>query len=226
MRGVSDRGCTWRRRQCATGDWGATLVEYAVVLALVVVTAIPAIDYLTERSREEVANQADCVSMRPPPASCQLPAVPPPPQPEDGGGAPDPGDDGVDPGGCDDVDDVDCEAEAPESSVSWAAPTATAVAGGFWEIVSSVAVVDQEGLPVEGALVRFRIEVLAPAWPGAQFPDCVTGPDGTCSVSYTTPIDDAEVVRVRIRDVTAEPPVAEQTFSPPAWDITLPESGP
>ncbi|MCD9622650.1 hypothetical protein [Rhabdothermincola salaria] len=56
-------------------DRGATLVEYALILALVVVAAVASIQFLTNQSEAEVANQADCVSTRPPPPSCQARAV-------------------------------------------------------------------------------------------------------------------------------------------------------
>ena len=56
-------------------DRGATLVEYALILALVVVGAVASIQFLTNQSEAEVANQADCVSTRPPPPSCQARAV-------------------------------------------------------------------------------------------------------------------------------------------------------
>jgi Flp pilus assembly pilin Flp len=51
-------------------ELGATLVEYSLILAVVVVGAIGAISYLADRGSAEVADQADCVSTRPPPPSC------------------------------------------------------------------------------------------------------------------------------------------------------------
>ena len=51
-------------------EHGATLVEYALILAVVVVGGLGAIRYLTDQGSAEVADQADCVSTRPPPPSC------------------------------------------------------------------------------------------------------------------------------------------------------------
>lgn len=55
---------------------GATLVEYSLIVALLVVTSIGVLDFLTERANDQVNNQADCVSTRPPPPECQAPPVP------------------------------------------------------------------------------------------------------------------------------------------------------
>lgn len=57
-------------------DRGATLVEYALVLALIVVGSIGAINLLQSSAETEVNNQADCVSMRPPPAGCGYSPIP------------------------------------------------------------------------------------------------------------------------------------------------------
>lgn len=50
---------------------GATLVEYALVLALLIGGIWGAIELLGRQGKAEVVNQAECVSMRPPPATCQ-----------------------------------------------------------------------------------------------------------------------------------------------------------
>jgi Flp pilus assembly pilin Flp len=63
------------RRPLQRSDRGATLVEYALIVALVVVASFGAIQFLTTQSEAEVATQADCVSTRPPPPSCQSRAV-------------------------------------------------------------------------------------------------------------------------------------------------------
>lgn len=54
---------------------GATLVEYSLILAVVVVVAVGAIQYMSDRGSDEVVSEADCVSTRPPPESCQRAAV-------------------------------------------------------------------------------------------------------------------------------------------------------
>jgi Flp pilus assembly pilin Flp len=63
------------RRPLQRSDGGATLVEYALIVALVVAASSGAIQFLTDQSEAEVATQADCVSTRPPPPSCQPRAV-------------------------------------------------------------------------------------------------------------------------------------------------------
>jgi Flp pilus assembly pilin Flp len=57
------------------GDTGATMTEYAVVAALLLVVSIGAIKFLQAGANKQINLQADCVSTRPPPVSCQVPAI-------------------------------------------------------------------------------------------------------------------------------------------------------
>lgn len=54
---------------------GATLVEYAFVLSLLAIAIIPVLGMMEDTSRDEVANEFDCVSERPPPTTCQQRAL-------------------------------------------------------------------------------------------------------------------------------------------------------
>jgi Flp pilus assembly pilin Flp len=56
---------------------GATLVEYALIVALVVGVSIAGLNVLTSSASNEVASTADCVSKRPQPASCTTSATDP-----------------------------------------------------------------------------------------------------------------------------------------------------
>lgn len=71
MRGLSNDQVP-RRRSRLRGSIGATLVEYSLIVALVVVPSIGAMNYLTGKAKNETNNQADCISTRPPPPSCQV----------------------------------------------------------------------------------------------------------------------------------------------------------
>jgi Flp pilus assembly pilin Flp len=57
------------------GTVGAALVEYALIVALIVVPTIGAASYLTTQAKTQTVNQANCISTRPPPASCQIRAI-------------------------------------------------------------------------------------------------------------------------------------------------------
>src|SRR5215204_5916092 len=61
------------------GDAGAGLTEYALGFALIAVVAVVALTRLDTVSKDEAANQADCISNRPPPPSCIRQPVPAPP---------------------------------------------------------------------------------------------------------------------------------------------------
>jgi hypothetical protein len=60
-------------------DWqrGATGVEYALIISLLVVVSTAAINFVNDESRKEVIEQKDCVYTRPPPTGCQLKAASP-----------------------------------------------------------------------------------------------------------------------------------------------------
>ncbi|MCC5951971.1 MAG: hypothetical protein JJU45_07730 [Acidimicrobiia bacterium] len=211
IRGTQGHGSPLRR----LADGGATLVEYAVVLSLIVVVSIPATQALTDRSSQEVANQADCISTRPPPPGCQLPAIPPPPDPDDNTDPDDPGSDPVpNPDDCDEIDDVD-ECEVPSSVPSWAGPVTVQalpddVNPESWLITAEMLVVDQDGAPVEGAQVTVRFRYTGSGGSTFYFKDCVTGPSGTCSVSFDTaeagdpnpPVQ----VNVNAHSISSDPP--------------------
>jgi hypothetical protein len=57
------------------GDTGATLTEYAMIVAVVVALGAGTTKYLQTRANAQVAVQADCISTRPPPQNCQPHAV-------------------------------------------------------------------------------------------------------------------------------------------------------
>jgi hypothetical protein len=75
LRRLQDLARRGRTRLRRLGDRGATMVEYALVVALIVSVSATAIQGLTDASEDEVANEMDCVSTRPPPPSCQLRSV-------------------------------------------------------------------------------------------------------------------------------------------------------
>lgn len=54
---------------------GATMVEYVLIVSLVALGGLVTVRFLTDQGSAEVADQADCVSTRPPPPSCIRPIV-------------------------------------------------------------------------------------------------------------------------------------------------------
>jgi len=55
-------------------DVGATLAEYALIFSLLIVGSVAAVEFLSAEAGEQIDNNADCVSKRPPPVECQTPA--------------------------------------------------------------------------------------------------------------------------------------------------------
>jgi hypothetical protein len=191
----------WRNR-----DRGATLVEYSLITALVLVGSLGAIELLTERGQEETDRQVDCVAERPPRASCQIPAIVttttamPPSTPTS---APEP---------------PPLPTEASVSDV-----TTEDLGDGNWSatVTFTVAEVDSDdipGPPYDGAVVNV-------AWQVPGFPpvagSCTTNSDGECSVTFvpTELSPTAGTVTIRVTNVISDPPV--ETL-PPNETISAP----
>ena len=132
----------FRRARRAHGDRGVTLVGYALILSLMVITASGGIFFFQEVSEAEVNKQADCVSMRPPPTTCQIRTVAPPTTSGGGGGGG---------GGGGTPIPTPVTVSVPSSAVT---PILVLAWGGEVEF----SVVDDLGAPVEGAIVRVTVK--------------------------------------------------------------------
>lgn len=179
---------------------GATLVEYALVFALVAVASLGAIEFLQNQSQEEIDNQAECVSDRPPPGECAFAPVP------SDVSFPDPG-------------------YSPPTSAPPNPDLVPTLALGTpeqddpplpWQVRRSVtltrAVVadpPQPDEPVSGIRVRGLIRVTDPASPPDvlyTFPvECFTGADGTCTLVYNVDQDDVMHVSLQVIGVDSNP---------------------
>jgi hypothetical protein len=194
------------------GSGGATLVEYALITSLLVVVSIGAIDYLTDESTEETQQQADCISTRPPPVSCQIPTAavtttapppgsppPPPPTPPPPPIPPPP------PSG---------------ATAGTPPPPAPGPAPGSWTITSPEITVmsgDDPPFPLSGAVIEFTVEIEDPLNPGSwsvvATGTCTTDASGSCASdpfeilagNYTPPIVSA---RITVSDIQSTPAVA------------------
>lgn len=180
---------------------GATLVEYSLVFALLVVVAMGAIQFLNDRSDAEINNQADCVSDRPAPAACAYAPVP--------GDVtfPDPG--------------YTPPTSAPPNVDE--VPRFTIIPPGYhdttagWAVLLDVELVQPTETdpptpddPVSGVRIRAEITLRDPANATQDlaergFTDCITGADGRCTLRYQVPYDDVDNVKMRIIGVDTDP---------------------
>jgi Flp pilus assembly pilin Flp len=193
------------------GHRGATLVEYALGIALVVVVAIPAVNWLSGNADKETNNQAECISTRPPPASCQVRAAVPP--------APDGGDDEGGEGGeaadpCEDADGgaiPGCVPEEPPPpplpiGATWAGRAGTTGSQRWVEV--DIGLSRSDSTPVAGAQVVLRFEITEPSDLGSFFGDCTTNSAGVCTVRFDSPYSDVQEVQVsRQAIINTDPPV-------------------
>lgn len=193
-----DNRRTLRRRGV---DRGATLVEYALIFSLFVVVSLVAIDLLTESASDEIDNQAECISDRPPPDDeCGFAPVPEEIE------VPDPG-------------------ESPPVSappVEAARPSVAIDADGIfvddvWTVTFEAALTRPVSAdppmpdePVPGATVVVRIEahIIGGDWQTFDVTSCITGAAGTCELIFTAPAD-VDGVQFHVVNVASDPPPAE-----------------
>ena len=190
-------------------DQGATLVEYALILAFVVVGSIGAINYLTAEGDDQIENSADCVSERPPPPSCQIRAV------------------------------TTTSATTSPLPSTTLPPTTTTVPPSSQataliispnptpaQVIASLTLTttepDGEGQPVvvgvAGAVVYFDIVTTAPGGNQVTTATCTSAADGSCSMTTALPYSDATSFEIRVVRIDSNPPV---TTLPAGVVVTL-----
>jgi hypothetical protein len=176
---------------------GATLVEYALGLAFLVLALAGGASMLEDAGRREVDNQANCVSERPPPDDCLVRTVTTTTTPAPGGGQPSP---------------PAPPPEPLEATVGWRGPaTQGTVSPPGWAITLTA---DLRALfpdpgdpakkvvePVEGAVIRVRIRITQPPSSTVFTAECVTGPGGSCRIDFDVPNVTTRQVRVDLHDV-------------------------
>lgn len=175
---------------------GATLVEYALGVAFIVLACAAAAAALDTGARGEVNNQANCVETRPPPVSCQRPAL----TTTTTSGNPSTTSTTVPP-------TVPPAADSTATSFSSVFNPAP-----FWQGTVNYSVISQ-GSPVDGAIVRVRATVNPSG--SVFFVNCTTGASGQCAAVFDTPFSDTQTVIFTVTDVEVPPGFATGTLPGP-----------
>ena len=158
------------------GARGASLTEYALALVVLVVGSIGVFQTLEDNTADEVDKQANCISQRPPPLSCQPAAL----VPLGGGGG---GGVGGDPGG---------GVIAPTRTGTIAPPTGeiTRDAGPVYDVRVDLALTDDSEVPPAPApdtFINGRVTLVSanPTTNGQfYYVSCTTDTDGECSMTF------------------------------------------
>jgi Flp pilus assembly pilin Flp len=188
-------------RMLRRSDRGATLVEYALVFSLVAVVSIGAIEFLQAQSEEEIDNQADCVSDRPPPSGCSFAPVPSDVSFPDPGYSPPTSA----PPNAEDI---------PTFAIGVGSDTVTGTAWGIDLPVSLVKSVSADppvpDEPVPGVRIRAEIRLQDPLDPSADLAlvgntECTTDAAGECTLHYDVPFEDVDIARMRIIGIDTNP---------------------
>lgn len=184
-------------------DRGATLVEYALVFALVAVVSLGAVEFLTNQSEAEINNQAECVSRRPPPPECLLTAITttttivPPSITVTTVPVPEP--------------------EAPQLTILGLVRSTPNPGPPRWLEADVELTIEQPPdsgggfAPVPGAIVRATVLLADPADPAVYLPDpwfvnCTTNSVGRCTLRFDVPYDDVTQIRFEVTGADTLPP--------------------
>ncbi len=193
-------------------DRGASLAEYAIGFSLVVVVGLVSFNYLSDVSSDQANAQADCISSRPPPASCVREPVPAPTTTTT-----------QDPSSTTttltppSTDPPPTTAPPPKSTIDWGAALAGAVAtlngDGTWKASVPITIVaDSPAGPVEGAVVRAIVTI------GAQSfaTECTSDAAGLCTLEFDAIPADQPDLTMTVNSVQSVPP-----FQPPYQGFTF-----
>lgn len=203
------------------GSLGVTLVEYALIVALVVIPAIPAVNWLSKTGRSEVASQKDCVSKRPPPTSCQSrvatttttadPSTSSTSIPTSGST--------VEPPSSSSSSSSSSTSSSSTTSTTAPPPNKATAVGKKLSSTSgqvTVTVKQDAGAPAPGSIVEVT-------WSFAEdlsqmfYDECVTDASGVCVLTFNAPYTGIKNVYADLF-VTSDPPVTSQ---PPRVTIKL-----
>ena len=185
-------------------DTGATIVEYALGAALILVVGIGAFNFLSSEATQQANTQADCISTRPPPPSCVRTPVPAPAAPTTTGVAPTTT---LTPPSTDPPPTTTTTSPPPESTVVGGPAISQLIPGdplGRWQVSAPITITDPGGAAVAGAVVEARIEL------GRQpfVVGCTTDAAGVCNIEFG-PIPAAETsLRLVVVSVQSTPPAA------------------
>ncbi len=190
------------RDRRARRDTGVALVEYALVLGLFVIGSLGAIQFLEDETANEVDSQADCISERPPPSSCQPAAATP--LDGTGGGA------GGDPGGGD---------PGPTEVAAFQPTTVTATRGAApkYTVDVDLTIFDDMAQPLEGELISAQVRITQSTVPGRlgqiYYASCSTDASGKCTMSFDSRYNDVTQVSFRVIAVGADTSYDFGTFN-------------
>ena len=204
-----------RRRAGRQGDStrlerGATLVEYALGTAVLLVAGLVAFNFLSSSADTQAKAQANCISTRPPPASCVRTPVPAPTTTTT-----------IDPASTTTTltppttDPPPSTTQPPRATVTSGAATVVSNGDGTWAVSAPITVKDPGGNPVTGAVVSARMII-----EGQPFVfGCTTSAAGTCDI-VVTPIPDTTAGGVlAVTSINSNPP----SLPPyPFWTLAKP----
>lgn len=205
-------GSKWRIR----GAVGATLVEYSLVVAVLLVPSVAAISWLTTQSGKETNAQADCVSMRPPPVSCQAKSIttttsttaPPPTTTTTIAG----------PTTTTTAPPTTTTTAAPVGSATWNTTASTYTGGSTRRITLQVDLKSNPGnVNLPDAIVSFKMTITPGGYSFAA--SCTSNAAGTCIGTFDVPAGvtsvSGEVVRIESVPATSTLPTNVLTWSTP-----------
>lgn len=165
-----------RAQPVLVSDRGATVPEYALIVALVVVGLIAGLGFLQDRSTQKLGDEDARIGVIEDQAAYATPVGP--------GGPP--------------VTDPPPPAGSTLSAPQFSAPNASNAASNKWNAFITITVVDSLSQPVSGVVIGFR-------WTSGGNPSgsCTTNGSGQCSLSQVVN-DNSPSVSIEIDEMTKE----------------------
>jgi hypothetical protein len=202
-----------REDRLGRGARGATLVEYALGTALLLVAGLVSFNYLSDVASDEASNQADCISSRPPPPSCVRQPVPAPTTSTPAG--PDPTTTTVSPTPTDPPPTTTTTAPPPKATVAGGSASISVNTNGSWRVSAPVTVFGPESTPVAGAVVTARVVI------GRQpvLVRCTTDAAGSCALVQDNMPATATTASLAVLGIVSDPGT-DPPF--PTWELVKP----
>ncbi len=198
------------RRHRWASSRGATLVEFALVLSLVAVASLGAFQALGDATENEVDNEADCISTRPPPSSCLRSAIPPTTTTTIGPGPTTPP---TSPPG------------PPETVTIDPNPTITTTpAGSRWDVEAVLQLTDDSTPPdsLEDEVVTVQVTFTGSTVPARVgqfiFVECVINGAGQCTLRFDSQYADVTQLSIDVVAVGIDTPYDFPDFTPVVID--------
>lgn len=202
-----------RARHGFRGARAVALVEYAIVLGVLVIGMLGVIETLEDETADEVDNQANCISQRPPPPSCQ--ATPLAPTTTTGGSG---GPTTTSAGGSGTTETATIEQSTPPFIATSDLP--------LYDVEAAVRIRDDMANLIPGEIVSIQVTITQSIG-GLRngqffFIECVTDDNGICTIEFDSRWPEVTELTYDVISIGIDTVYEFDDFTPVAVPVPLP----